>query len=66
MSEPTWTVEELRRFDRLTLKMSSRNQVTRIDARIAVSEFEKEHGHEKCKAMFEFLRERDRRKKRGT
>lgn len=54
-SAPTWTEEELREFDRLVDDVSSRNQLTRIDARLKMTAFVEEHGKEKCDAMFAYL-----------
>ncbi len=58
-----YTKEELRKFDRLTLDLSSKHQMTRIRARLDIQVFEKQHGEQKCRAMFEVLKERDARKK---
>lgn len=58
-----YTEAELKRFDRLTQKLSSDNQLARIEARLAIPKFIAEHGKEKCDVMYAVLRERD--KKRG-
>lgn len=58
MAKP-YTPALLAKFDRLTNKLSSRDQVKRIEARLAVGEFTKEHGKEVCDAMFEQLKRRD-------
>ena len=63
MAKPVYTAGELRKFDRLTLLMSSRDQVTRIEARFAVQDFEKKHGKAKCEAMFAVLKARDEKRK---
>ena len=54
-----YTKSELAKFDLLTMKLSSRDQVRRIDARLDLKKFEEEHGHEKCQAMFKVLQARD-------
>lgn len=51
MSAITWTPEELAEFDKLTEMMSSQLQMYRINARIDMHKFVKEHGKEKCDAM---------------
>jgi len=60
-----YTAQELRKFDSLTLALSSQSQMGRINARFAIRDFEKEHGKAKCEAMFAVLKARDeaRRKK---
>ncbi len=58
-----YTQAELREFNRLTLDLSSKHQMTRIRARLDIQVFEKEHGEPKCRAMFEVLKVRDARKK---
>ena len=62
MTAKPYTNELLRKFDRLTLRLSSPNQMERINARLDAAEFEKEHGKETCQAMFEELKRRDARK----
>lgn len=58
MSEITWTPEELAAFDRATGEQDSRDQVTRIRGRLAMRRLIREHGREKCDAMFaELLRQ---------
>lgn len=57
MSEITWTNEELGEFDRLIDGQSSRNQMTRIVARLEMQSFIKKHGKEKCDAMWAHLGE---------
>ena len=56
---PTYTPELLAEFDKLTARCSSRDQMTRIEARLKVSAFEKEHGSAICAAMFAELQRRD-------
>ena len=59
--KPTlYTRTLLAEFDLLTLRLSSRNQLVRITARLRIPEFIKEHGQEVCDAMFEELQRRDR------
>jgi hypothetical protein len=53
----------LRKFDRLTRMLSSQNNLERIEARIEVHKFVKEHGKEVCDEMFAVLKRRD--EKRG-
>jgi hypothetical protein len=60
-----YTAEELRRFDHLTLRLSSRDQVTRIEARFDVKRFQQEHGKEKCDAMFAVLKARDAKQEKA-
>lgn len=55
MSAPTWTPEDLKEFDRLTHRVSSRDQVTRIEAGLDLSAFVTQHGQAKCEAMFAHL-----------
>lgn len=61
MNKP-YTEVLLKRFDRLTAKLSARNQLARIEARIDVKRFEDKYGSEVCQAMFEVLRQRDKKK----
>lgn len=51
----TWTKKELAEFDRLTLMTGSLVQMERIEARIHLPKFIKEHGKAKCAAMFKEL-----------
>jgi hypothetical protein len=56
MSAITWTAEELAEFDRLIGLVSSRDQMTRLSARIKdMPDFIAEHGKEKCDAMWAHL-----------
>lgn len=57
--EKAYTAAELQRFDRLTMKLSSRDQMDRITGRIDIDKFIKEHGKDKCDAMFAALKRRD-------
>ena len=57
-----YTEEELKEFDRLTMRQSSPDQVTRIEARLDMSNFVAKHGKEKCNDMFAALEERDNAK----
>jgi hypothetical protein len=63
--KPVYTAEELRKFDSLTLRLSSRDQVARIEARFDVQKFEKEHGKAKCEAMFAVLKARDAKQEKA-
>lgn len=58
-----YTEAELKEFDRITLLMSSRDQVRRIEGRMAVSKFETEHGKEKCDAIFAEIQRREKKRK---
>ena len=51
----TWSDEEFKEFDRLTMMASSPHQVTRIEGRLNLQEFVEKHGEDKCHAMFEHL-----------
>lgn len=55
-----YTAAELKQFDRLTMKLSSRDQLARIEARMAIKRYIEEHGKEKCDAMFAVLKRRDK------
>lgn len=55
----SYTPELLKEFDELTKRLSSPNQLTRIDARFEVGRFEAKHGKEVCREMFEELKRRD-------
>jgi len=50
-----YTKEELRKFKRLYDKTGSLNGGTRVIARLEMNDFVKEHGKEKCDAMFEAI-----------
>lgn len=56
---PAWTPEELKAFERLVDEASSRDQVARIGARLDMAEFVKQHGKEKCDAMFAEITKND-------
>jgi len=60
MNNPGYTKEELSEFDRLTARLSSRDQMTRLNARLRdVPRFVAKHGQAKCNAMFAELQRRD-------
>ena len=59
MTERMFTLVELAEFDRLTLKASSRDQVTRIAGRLELAKFEGQHGQAKCDAMWEMIKQSD-------
>ena len=61
---PSYTPALLKQFDRLTMKLSSRDQLKRIEARCDLAKFEQEHGKEVCNAMFEVLRKRAAKRSR--
>lgn len=64
-AEKPYTPALLRKFDRLTAKLSSPRQMDRIDARVVeVPAFVEKHGKDVCDAMFEELQRRDAKKKR--
>jgi hypothetical protein len=60
---PTWTAAELKRFDRLTMKLSSPRQMDRINARLKIMKLEKDVGEATLQAMFAVLESRDKRRK---
>lgn len=62
MAKKLYTAALLQHFDRLTMKMSSRDQLARIQGRLDIAAFQKEHGEEVCKAMFAELQARDQKK----
>ena len=57
MEKPDYTKDEFKKFKKLILMFGSRDQVTRINARLEIENFIKEHGKEKCDAMNEKLKE---------
>lgn len=60
--KPTYTPSLLQKFDRLTNRLSSQNQLERIEARCDIKEFIAEHGKEVCDEMFAVLQKRDANK----
>lgn len=54
-AEVKWTKEELARFDKLLDVCASPRQLNRISGRLDMNAFVKEHGKEKCDAMFKHL-----------
>lgn len=58
-----YTLAELKAFDRLTIKLSSRNQLHRIEARMKIRQLEETEGKEKLNAMFAVLKQRDAKRK---
>ena len=50
--------QELRVFEDLVNMVSSQDQVERITGRIQMQDFVKNHGNEKCDAMFAVLQEK--------
>lgn len=60
-----YTPELLRQFDRITLALSSQNQLSRISARMDIKAFQEAHGKEVCDAMFAELQKRDAKRKTG-
>lgn len=65
MTKVLYTAAELRKFDALTLALSSKSQMGRINARFAVRKFEADHGTEKCEAMFAALKARDAKRRKS-
>lgn len=59
-----YTKEELAEFNRLTNKLSSLNQMHRIEARLDMPKFVEKHGKEKCDAMFVELQRKDANRNR--
>jgi hypothetical protein len=59
MTDKPYTDAELRQFDLITSKLSSRDQLARIEARMGIKRFIQEHGKDKCDAMFEVLKQRN-------
>jgi len=51
----------LKRFDLLTNKLSSPDQLERISARMKIKEFVETHGKPICDEMFAVLKKRDAR-----
>ena len=56
-----YTPELLRAFDRLTKRLSSPHQMERINARLQMYQFVKEHGKDVCNTMFAELQVRDKK-----
>ncbi len=50
-----WTQKQIKQFDGLIEGVSSPGQITRIESRFAMEKFVKEHGKEKCDAMWKAL-----------
>lgn len=61
----TWTPNELALFDELAAGTESRDQVTRISARMRLSKFISEHGKAKCDAMWAHIVAASHKSKRG-
>lgn len=57
-----FTKEELKKFNQLSWACSSKNQLERISGRLALSKFIKEHGKNKCDAMWAEIQKRDENK----
>ena len=53
----TYSPTELNEFRKLVVGTESRNQVTRITARLEMGPFIEQVGKEKCDAMFEVLKQ---------
>jgi hypothetical protein len=61
-----FTNEEYKEFVKLVNGQESRDQVTRIGSRLAMTDFIKKHGNDKCNAMFAKLTEKDRKQTLGS
>lgn len=57
MTQMVWTKAEITEFDALIESQSSRGQMDRIEGRLGMSAFVKEHGKPKCDAMFAHLQQ---------
>jgi hypothetical protein len=66
MARKLYSAKLLREFDLLTLRLGSRDQLTRITARLRVPEFIAKHGQAVCDAMFEELQRRDNNARTAT
>lgn len=55
-----WAPEDLSAFEKLVDNTSSRDQLTRISARLDMQKFIEQHGKEKCDVMFAELTKNDR------
>lgn len=66
MGTNPYTAKEFREFDRLTEDMSSRVQMARISARLAMTKFVAKHGKEKCDAMWAEIQRRDAKANAGA
>lgn len=51
----TWTKEDITKFKRLVDMGGSANQMDRINSRLDMPGFIKEHSREKCDAMFKVI-----------
>ena len=58
----SYTPELLTQFDSLTQKLSSRNQIARIEARLDIKQFVATHGEDVCDEMFVVLKRRDEKR----
>lgn len=61
MNSQTWTADELSQFDVITQGLSSKWQMDRIKARLELRAFIEKHGKMKCDAMFEALRNEEKK-----
>lgn len=51
----TWTKEDITKFKRLVDMGASRNQMDRINSRLDMPQFIKDHGRSKCNAMYDII-----------
>lgn len=65
MSDTEYTKQEFEQFRHLSNKSASRDQVTRIDARLKLREFIQTHGKAKCDAMWAEITASDESLKRA-
>lgn len=63
MTEITYTEADLLEFDHASMDSSSRDQVRRIDGRLKISALVRQHGAEKCDAMFAEILRREKQHK---
>jgi hypothetical protein len=59
MANKDFTRKELSEFDRITLDMSSPNQLNRIAGRLAIRTFIDRHGKAKCDVMWEAIKRKE-------
>jgi len=56
-NEAKFSKEEIDEFRRIIVLTESFNQMNRINGRLALTGFFREHGKEKCDAMFAILKD---------
>jgi hypothetical protein len=55
----TFTDEDLNEFRNLVGAVSDRNQMVRISGRLDMHRFVRDHGKEKCDAMWEIIKDEE-------